>query len=128
MHGFPLNHARPTQPQVLEQPNPYGRAILDAVRGGQAVYVGQSAGTVALSSTIGPLTTDPADIALETEDGNLEDDSFGSASILHLVLERIVKDENPALRPSSRLAANPERSAVPPSAAAVRHDQAEVHF
>uniref|UniRef100_A0A7S2C0B7 Uncharacterized protein n=1 Tax=Haptolina brevifila TaxID=156173 RepID=A0A7S2C0B7_9EUKA len=54
--------------KVLSTPNPYGKTILDAVKAGEVVYVGQSAGSVAMSYNIGPLTTDPADLQLEMDD------------------------------------------------------------
>ncbi|KAG8466635.1 hypothetical protein KFE25_008014 [Diacronema lutheri] len=56
-----------------DHPNPYGKALLDAVREGSAVYVGQSAGSVCLSWNIGPLTTDPTDFKLETDAGVFEE-------------------------------------------------------
>jgi len=59
--------------KVLDVVNPYGKAILDAVKSGTVVYVGQSAGTVALSYNIGPLTTDPTDFQLETDNGHMEE-------------------------------------------------------
>ncbi|CAE8581169.1 unnamed protein product [Polarella glacialis] len=58
---------------LRSHPNPYGRTILDAVKAGRTVYVGQSAGTVALSWTLGPLTVDPNWVNLETEDDVLEE-------------------------------------------------------
>jgi hypothetical protein len=44
--------------KMLASPNPYGRSVLDRVRDGKVVYVGQSAGTVALSYGVGSLTED----------------------------------------------------------------------
>eukprot|EP00930_Biecheleria_cincta_P085314 TRINITY_DN74706_c0_g1_i1.p1 TRINITY_DN74706_c0_g1~~TRINITY_DN74706_c0_g1_i1.p1 ORF type:complete len:586 (+),score=97.78 TRINITY_DN74706_c0_g1_i1:211-1758(+) len=43
-----------------EQPNPYGLAVLNAVKSGSVIYVGQSAGTVAMSWIVGALTKDPS--------------------------------------------------------------------
>jgi len=43
-----------------EQANPYGLAILTAVKWGSVIYVGQSAGTVAMSYMVGTLTKDPS--------------------------------------------------------------------
>jgi len=40
--------------------NPYGAALQKRIKSGQAVYVGQSAGTVAMSHVVGSLTDDPA--------------------------------------------------------------------
>jgi len=57
--------------KVLDVPNPYGKTILDAVKAGEVVYVGQSAGSVAMSHNIGPLTTDPQEVELE-QDGDDE--------------------------------------------------------
>ena len=53
----------------------YGRAILDNVKEGKCIYVGQSAGTVCMSYTLGPITTDATQIALgpnEDEDSSLQ--------------------------------------------------------
>ena len=47
---------------VLDVVNPYGKAILDRVRSGECVYVGQSAGTVAMSYSLGPLTKDTTEV------------------------------------------------------------------
>lgn len=62
----------------LEYSNPYGRVILDRVKSGKAVYVGQSATSVALSFFVGPLTTDPVLLTSSKSDlvkvRQLEDD------------------------------------------------------
>lgn len=42
------------------QANPYGLAVLEAVKSGSVIYVGQSAGTVAMSWIVGQLTKDPS--------------------------------------------------------------------
>lgn len=44
--------------KIAKKPNPYGRAILDAVKEGKVTYVGMSAGSMAWGWTLGPLTTD----------------------------------------------------------------------
>ena len=44
--------------ELTNCPNPYSRSLLDMVKTGQVVYVGASAGTVAMSYALGPLTTD----------------------------------------------------------------------
>jgi len=49
-------------------PNFYGLAILDAVRRGDAIYMGQSAGSVAMSFALGPLTGDAAVFEIEEAD------------------------------------------------------------
>jgi len=54
--------------KILDVVNPYGKTVLDAVKAGSVIYVGQSAGTVALSHNIGPLTTDPTDFRLDTDE------------------------------------------------------------
>uniref|UniRef100_A0A7S0FVZ8 Amine oxidase n=1 Tax=Pyrodinium bahamense TaxID=73915 RepID=A0A7S0FVZ8_9DINO len=54
--------------KMPSQPNPYGRAVLDRVKDGKAVYVGQSAGTVALSYAVGPLTKDTSYPELDPEE------------------------------------------------------------
>mmetsp|Transcript_52750 Transcript_52750/g.159944 ORF Transcript_52750/g.159944 Transcript_52750/m.159944 type:complete len:558 (+) Transcript_52750:1-1674(+) len=46
-------------------PNLYGRAILDAVKSGSAIYLGMSAGSVAMSFALGPLTADSAVFEIE---------------------------------------------------------------
>jgi hypothetical protein len=56
--------------------NPYGTAVLNAVRAGEVIYVGQSAGTVCMSANIGPLTTDPRGFVLETRDEYIQKMDF----------------------------------------------------
>jgi hypothetical protein len=54
--------------RMTGQWNPYSLAILDRVKTGGVVYVGQSAGTVALSYAVGPLTEDDSFPELESQE------------------------------------------------------------
>jgi len=58
--------------------NHYGETILECVKSGSCVYVGQSAGTVALSYNVGGLTSDPSKVKHEIHNGSFEDEDFAS--------------------------------------------------
>jgi hypothetical protein len=47
--------------------NPYGKHLLDTIKAGNLVYMGMSAGAMAFSWTLGPLTTDPDNFMLQDE-------------------------------------------------------------
>lgn len=65
-----------------KKPNPYGRAILDAVKDGKVTWVGMSAGAMAWGWTLGPLTTDPQKFLLvDPED---EEEQGSSAALVDL--------------------------------------------
>jgi hypothetical protein len=57
---------------VMEKVRGYGDVILSHVKAGKAVYIGQSAGTVALSSLLGHLTSDPTVFELHNATGNVQ--------------------------------------------------------
>ena len=70
--------------ELIDCPNPYGRAIMEQVREGNVVYVGQSAGTVAMSFSLGPLTTDKNHVTLERRRGRNQEFRLGPGSALGL--------------------------------------------
>jgi len=58
--------------------NPYGKSLLDACKAGNLVWVGMSAGGMAFSWTMGPLTTDPdAFMFADEADGDMQGVDFG---------------------------------------------------
>jgi len=68
--------------ELKEHANPYGQAILDAVKSGEVIYLGQSAGTVAMSWMVGPLTADPSTVLLRVNDTATMNLSLGMNRLL----------------------------------------------
>lgn len=62
--------------------NPYGKAILDTLKSGNATYIGMSAGSMVWSWCIGPLTTDPDDLHVMGADGQAHKISLGPSKSL----------------------------------------------